>query len=149
MHSVLAAHSSIRATVAYLCLLTPLNCEEQVVSPVGNRGLRRLLVALREPAALPLLDGRLHHCNPSVSLQLSSSTGSSARQSNLLMRCHHVYARVMCCDGMAEYQTAVFIKKASTKPRYTASMLHLCQVSWPDIQVQLAKGTSSLTDCSV
>ena len=77
--------SSLQATTSYLCLLTPLNCEEQVVSPVGKRGLRRLLVALREPAALPLLDGRLLHCNPSVSLQLSSSIGSSAWHSGLSM----------------------------------------------------------------
>lgn len=67
----------LRNRTAYLCLLTPLNCEEHVVSPVGKRGLRRLLVALCEAEVGPPLDGRLLHISPSVSLQLSSSTGSS------------------------------------------------------------------------
>lgn len=85
----LVKHSGTESNhaVQYLCLLTPLNCEEQVVSPVGKRGLRLFLVPLRGADTLPALDGRLLHIKASVSLQLSSSMGSSAGQHGCVVSC--------------------------------------------------------------
>ena len=58
---------------SYLCLLTPLNWEEQLASPVMERTLRLRRVLLLPPAV-----GRRAHDTASVSLPLSASSSTSS-----------------------------------------------------------------------
>ncbi len=64
-------HEALTAA-ADLCLLTPLNWEEQVASPVEVRTRRRRLVLALDPVT-----GRRAHDMASVSLPLSAASASS------------------------------------------------------------------------
>ena len=86
---------------ADLCLLTPLNWEEQVASPVEVRTRRRRLVLALDPVT-----GRRAHDIASVSLPLSAASASSSTvmvarheaAQTFLTKLDHVRMNKASCD---------------------------------------------------